>query len=353
MSEKDLLRKESTLDRREQKLRALDSELDERVAAVKVSEGKLWRAERRLKELEKTLEYRERVLRRQETSLQKREKELIDNADVETSAGGGEAETSFTKLYKESTKSRDSEERNSLNEQKEQLRLKELRLGKLEKELKKKEEDLKKRETACLSTSEAVETAMDVGDENQIAEKHDSDGKQDSEMEQDSGKPADSIQEKPDSEEKQDSEETQDNEKKTGSEEKLDLEENQDSEDKVERENPSNIPEADSVQPGTNNDSSVAKKVTSRNRLIFIVFDHYCYFVFSISFAIYLLPDYFLSCTQYNVRHCSLVGSAPAWDGTGCEFDSWQCRRYIPCSLSLRLLGSLQGSLGFIILHMA
>ena len=38
--------------------------------------------------------------------------------------------------------------------------------------------------------------------------------------------------------------------------------------------------------------------------------------------------------------------STPAWDGTGCEFDSWQCRIYIPCSLSLRLLGSLRGSLG-------
>ena len=38
--------------------------------------------------------------------------------------------------------------------------------------------------------------------------------------------------------------------------------------------------------------------------------------------------------------------SAPAWDGTGREFDSWQCRIYIPCSWSLRLLGSLRGSLG-------
>ena len=38
--------------------------------------------------------------------------------------------------------------------------------------------------------------------------------------------------------------------------------------------------------------------------------------------------------------------SAPAWDGTGCEIDSWQCWIYIPCSLSLRLLGSLRGSLG-------
>ena len=24
-----------------------------------------------------------------------------------------------------------------------------------------------------------------------------------------------------------------------------------------------------------------------------------------------------------------LVGSAPAWDGTGCEFDSWYCRIYL------------------------
>ena len=45
-------------------------------------------------------------------------------------------------------------------------------------------------------------------------------------------------------------------------------------------------------------------------------------------------------------RHCGLVVSAPAWDGTGCEFDSWQCRIYIPCSKSLRLFGSLWGSLG-------
>ena len=52
---------------------------------------------------------------------------------------------------------------------------------------------------------------------------------------------------------------------------------------------------------------------------------------------------------SYNkiiVRHCGLVGSVPAWDRTGCEFDSWQCQIYIPCSLSLRLLGSLRGSLG-------
>ena len=33
-------------------------------------------------------------------------------------------------------------------------------------------------------------------------------------------------------------------------------------------------------------------------------------------------------------RHCGLVVSAPACDGSGCEFDSWQCRIYIPCSLT-------------------
>ena len=41
--------------------------------------------------------------------------------------------------------------------------------------------------------------------------------------------------------------------------------------------------------------------------------------------------------------HCGLMLSASVWDGTGCEFDSWQCRIYIPCSLILRLLnGSFQ-----------
>ena len=42
------------------------------------------------------------------------------------------------------------------------------------------------------------------------------------------------------------------------------------------------------------------------------------------------------------VRHCGLVVSAPDWDGTGCEFDSLAVSdiNYIPCSWSLRLLGS-------------
>ena len=58
-----------------------------------------------------------------------------------------------------------------------------------------------------------------------------------------------------------------------------------------------------------------------------------------------------MSVHNYCVRHCGPVVSAPAWNGTGCEFDSWQCRIYIPCSLSLRLLGSHRGSLGS--LHIA
>ena len=40
--------------------------------------------------------------------------------------------------------------------------------------------------------------------------------------------------------------------------------------------------------------------------------------------------------------------SAPAWDGTGREFNSWQCWTYDPCSLSLRLLGSSSGFPGYI-----
>ena len=49
---------------------------------------------------------------------------------------------------------------------------------------------------------------------------------------------------------------------------------------------------------------------------------------------------------ELQVRHCGQVVSAPARNGTGREFDSWQCRIYIPCSLSLRLLESLRSSLG-------
>ena len=64
-------------------------------------------------------------------------------------------------------------------------------------------------------------------------------------------------------------------------------------------------------------------------------------------YSLYVLMNiYTFSVYSQHARHCGLVVSALAWDGTGCEFDSWQCRIYIPCSLSLRLLGSLRGSLG-------
>ena len=44
-------------------------------------------------------------------------------------------------------------------------------------------------------------------------------------------------------------------------------------------------------------------------------------------------------------RHCVVVVSAPAWDGTGCEFDAWQCRIYIHVH-EPTITWSLRGSLG-------
>ena len=55
-----------------------------------------------------------------------------------------------------------------------------------------------------------------------------------------------------------------------------------------------------------------------------------------VSDSLYCTCELLCTCV-IHVRHCGLVGSAPAWDGTGCEFNSWQCRIYIPCSLRLRL----------------
>ena len=50
-----------------------------------------------------------------------------------------------------------------------------------------------------------------------------------------------------------------------------------------------------------------------------------------------------------KVRHCGLVESARTWDGTGCEFDSWQCRIYIISHVhrayDYSKLGSFRGSL--------
>ena len=49
-----------------------------------------------------------------------------------------------------------------------------------------------------------------------------------------------------------------------------------------------------------------------------------------------------------GVRHCGIVESARAWDGTGYKFEFWKCRIHIPCSKSLRLLGVHQGFSGYI-----
>ena len=53
---------------------------------------------------------------------------------------------------------------------------------------------------------------------------------------------------------------------------------------------------------------------------------------------------------QTSGSHFGLVVSAPAWDGTGCKFDSRQCRIYIPCSLSLY---DYLGLFGVLWIHMA
>ena len=48
-----------------------------------------------------------------------------------------------------------------------------------------------------------------------------------------------------------------------------------------------------------------------------------------------------------KICHCDLVKSGRTWDGTGCEFESWQCRIHIHAR-SIEptiILGSLRGSL--------
>ena len=47
-------------------------------------------------------------------------------------------------------------------------------------------------------------------------------------------------------------------------------------------------------------------------------------------YSSYLLTFLFIYLLTYSqlVRHCDLVESARTWDGTGCEFDSCQCRIY-------------------------
>ena len=46
-------------------------------------------------------------------------------------------------------------------------------------------------------------------------------------------------------------------------------------------------------------------------------------------------------------RHCGLVVSAPAWDGTGPEFDPWQCRIIYPMFIESTITWVL-GTSGYI-----
>ena len=55
-----------------------------------------------------------------------------------------------------------------------------------------------------------------------------------------------------------------------------------------------------------------------------------------------------VECLRGSVGHCGPVGSAPAWDGTGCEFDSWECRIYIPCSIEPMITWVPWGFSGYI-----
>ena len=54
------------------------------------------------------------------------------------------------------------------------------------------------------------------------------------------------------------------------------------------------------------------------------------------------------------IRHSGLVRSAPAWDGTGCEFDSWQCRICIILYIShVHWAYDYLGPFGVLWVHMA
>ena len=45
-------------------------------------------------------------------------------------------------------------------------------------------------------------------------------------------------------------------------------------------------------------------------------------------YFVHFSVKHFIFIESIKWGHCGLVGSAPAWDRTGCEFDSWQCRIY-------------------------
>lgn len=162
--EKDLKQKELMLARREEKLRALDVELDERMSQLKVNEGKLWRTERRLKEMEKTLDYRERVLRRMEMNTEKKDVETKDATSTDaTGTDATSTDATITAVDTEPTgpdapgkevddaklKRKEQElerQRKFLNEEREKLLPKQQRLTKWEAELRKKEDELRSRD---------------------------------------------------------------------------------------------------------------------------------------------------------------------------------------------------------------
>ena len=47
--------------------------------------------------------------------------------------------------------------------------------------------------------------------------------------------------------------------------------------------------------------------------------------------SLHVITKFLLQTTvsqREHIEHCGIVVSAPAWDGTGSEFDSWQCQIY-------------------------
>ena len=56
--------------------------------------------------------------------------------------------------------------------------------------------------------------------------------------------------------------------------------------------------------------------------------------------------QYFSTVSEYPSLWPSGIGSRYGTEQVVSSIPAWQCRIYIPCSLSLRLFGSLGGSLG-------
>lgn len=157
--DKDMREKELALDRKEDKLRALDVELDERASQLKASEGRLLRSERRLKEMEKTLEHRERVLKRMENNAERTESEGKDNdvavpSDPEQLPGQASGSAVGADGTKRERKEHELERlRRFLSEEREKLLPKQQRLTKWETVLRKKEYELRLREQNLVSAS--------------------------------------------------------------------------------------------------------------------------------------------------------------------------------------------------------